>query len=184
MSDWFLEKTPINLLACFFLLIIAWPLKTLKNALIVFVFFAAGVLVEWLGVHYGFPFGEYYYGNSFGVKLDDTPLLIGVNWSMLVLITGGISFQFAESKFLRVLTGASLMVFLDLFIEPNADQLDFWYWKGGYIPFTNYVGWFATAALLHWLFQETIKKLNFLFSVNLYIAQLTFFISLYVRSFF
>ena len=50
------------------------------------------------------------------------------------------------------------------------------------IPLSNYIGWFAVAALLHWLFQETIKKINFNFSLNLYLAQLIFFLALYVQS--
>ena len=183
MSEWFLEKTPLNLLACFLLLVAIWPLKEIKHAFVVYLFFAVGLSAEWLGVHYGFPFGNYSYGDNLGVKLDGVPLLIGVNWAMLVLITGSISSRVTQHKAVKVIIGASLMVFLDLFIEPNASRLDFWHWKNDHIPLSNYIGWFVIAALLHWLFQETIKKLNFTFSLNLYLAQLIFFIVLYVQSF-
>ena len=184
MSEWFLEKTPLNLLACFLLLVGIWPLRQFKHAIIVYLFFVAGIFVEWLGVHYGFPFGNYHYGNNLGLKLNGVPLLIGINWAMLVLITGSISSRFGKSKLSKVLLGATLMLFLDFFIEPNAARLDFWYWEGGHIPLSNYIGWFVTGALLHWIFQESIKQLNFTFSLNLYIAQLIFFIALYVQSLF
>ncbi|MBC6400644.1 MAG: carotenoid biosynthesis protein [Ekhidna sp.] len=184
MAEWFLEKTALNLLACFLILVAAWPLKQFKQALIVYIFFAAGLFVEWLGVHYGFPFGNYDYGDNLGIKLDEVPLLIGVNWAMLVLITGSISSEFTNNLFLKVLLGASLMVLLDFFIEPNSARLDFWYWEGDHIPLSNYIGWFVVAALLHWIFQVTIRKLDFVFSLNLYLAQLVFFSCLYVESFF
>ena len=142
----------------------------------------AGIFAEWVGVTYGFPFGNYYYGDNLGLKIDGVPYMIGINWAMLVLITGSIAATITNHKLLKVLLGASLMVFLDLFIEPNAARLDFWYWKNDLIPLSNYIGWFVIAALLHWLFQETIKQLNFLFCINLYIAQLIFFIALYVHS--
>lgn len=184
MTEWFMEKTPLNLLACFLLLVIVWPLKKFKHAFVVYIFFAVGILVEWLGVHHGFLFGNYHYGDNLGMKLDGIPLLMGINWAMLVLITGSIASRLINNSFLKVLLGAFLMVLLDIFIEPNSARLDFWYWEGGQIPLSNYVGWFVVAALLHGLFQATIRELNFLFSVNLYLAQLIFFGCLYVESFF
>lgn len=184
MTQWFLEKTPLNLLACFLLLVIVWPLKEFKHGLVVYVFFITGMFAEWMGINYGFPFGNYYYGDNLGLKMDGVPFMIGINWAMLVLITGSIATKITHNKLLKILIGASLMVFLDLFIEPNASRLDFWYWKNNHIPLSNYIGWFVIASLLHWLFQETIKKINFTFSLNLYLAQLIFFISLYVQSLF
>ena len=184
MSQWFLEQTPLNLLACFLLLLLAWPLKDLKHGIVVYAFFMAGIFAEWMGIHYGFPFGDYHYGENLGLKIDGVPYMIGINWAMLVLITGSISSKITRITLFKVLIGASLMVFLDLFIEPNAARLDFWYWEKNQIPLSNYIGWFVISALLHWLFQETIKELNFAFSLNLYIAQLIFFIALYVQSLF
>lgn len=181
---WFLEKTPLNLLVSFLLLLYVWTFPDLRQGLVIYGFFVAGMFVEWLGINYGFPFGNYYYGENLGVKMDGVPYMIGINWAMLVLITGSISSQLIERKIFKILFGAFLMVFLDFFIEPNSARLDFWYWEGGRIPLSNYVGWFVTAALLHWIFQQTIKQLNFTFSLNLYIAQLIFFIALYVQSFF
>ena len=180
--EWFLEKTPLNLSICFVLLLMAWPLKSLKEVVTVYSFFAVGMLAEWSGVHYGFPFGDYYYGDNLGVKLDGVPILIGVNWAMLVLITGSIATRVTGHLWLKVVLGALLMVFLDFFIEPNASSLDFWHWKNDHIPVSNYLGWLVIAGFLQYLFQRTIKEINFRFSINLYIAQLIFFASIYAYS--
>ena len=180
--DWFIEKTPLNLTLCFGLLLLAWPLNSRKHIAIVYSFFVAGMFAEWCGVHFGFPFGNYIYGDNLGFKFSGVPILIGINWAMLVLITGSIASRITKHLWLKVMIGSALMVFLDLFIEPNASALDFWHWENSHIPLSNYVGWFVIAALLHFIFQRTIKEINFRFSLNLYLAQLIFFASLYVYS--
>lgn len=180
--DWFIEKTPLNLTLCFGLLLLVWPLKSGRQVLVVYVFFITGVLAEWSGVHYGFPFGSYTYGENLGYKISGVPALIGINWAMLVLVTGSIASRISSQLWLKVVIGSAMMVFLDLFIEPNASALDFWHWDNNQIPLSNYVGWFAVAALLHLIFQRTIKEINFRFSLNLYLAQLIFFASIYVYS--
>ena len=180
--DWFVEKTPLNLSLSFGLLLLVWPLSSQRNIVIVYLFFASGMLAEWSGVHFGFPFGNYVYGDNLGFKLGGVPILIGINWAMLVLITGTIASRMVDHLWLKVIIGSTLMVFLDLFIEPNASALDFWHWENNHIPLSNYVGWFFVAALLHLIFQRTIKEINFRFSLNLYLAQLIFFGFLYVYS--
>lgn len=181
-SDWFLPKTPLNLLICILLLIFVGDLLSFQKAFLALVFFASGMFVEWTGVKYSFPFGEYYYGQNLGLKLDGVPYLIGVNWSMLVIITGCIASQVKTSLFLKVLIGAALMVFLDFFIEPNSANFDFWYWADDHIPLSNYIGWFVIAAGLHWIYQTYMEQMNFRFCLNLYLSQLVFFISFYVQA--
>lgn len=179
-QSWFLPKTPLNLLICFVLLVLVGSVLDTKKALIAFVFFAAGMLVEWLGVHYGWPFGEYVYGQNLGAKLDGVPYMIGINWCMLVLITGAIASRISANRFLKPIIGAALMVGLDFFIEPNVHVMDFWYWSNGSIPLSNYIGWFVTAWILHGIYQRTIDTVSFKFSLHLYLAQVFFFISFYV----
>ncbi|MBK9076996.1 MAG: carotenoid biosynthesis protein [Flavobacteriales bacterium] len=79
--------TPYNLLITAGLLL--WQARpdarTWAFALLVFV---SSYLVETLGVHTGVIFGTYWYGDVLGAKLFDTPLLIGVNWLILVMSVG------------------------------------------------------------------------------------------------
>ena len=181
-QEWFIPKTPLTLLVCFVLLLITGPVKNMGQAVVIYLFFVCGMFVEWLGVNYGWLFGDYRYGQNLGLKMDGVPFMIGINWAMLVLVTGSIAAKISSSKVVKVIIGAFLMVFLDFFIEPNAPLLDFWYWEGDRIPASNYVGWFSVALVLHWILQTYSRTLNFQFSLNLYLAQVIFFVSFYVYS--
>ena len=181
-EQWFIQKTPLNLISCFLLILAIGSLQDIKHAVAAYLFFMMGFLIEWVGTTYGIPFGTYHYGENLGFKLAGVPLLIGVNWAMLVLITGGISSQLSNNKWIKIILGASLMVFLDLFIEPNASRLDFWYWLENEIPLSNYIAWFGISLAMHGIFQQFIDKINYKFSLHLYLAQLVFFVSIYAYS--
>lgn len=136
-----------------------------------------GFFVEVLGVKTEFIFGSYFYGNSLGYKLFSVPLLIGINWSILLYCTAQLS-KFKNS-FVNALFGAFLMVILDFFIEQNAAKFDFWYWKNSIIPFQNYVAWFLISFLLNLLVQKYLaQKPNFT-AKAFYFVQLIFFAALY-----
>lgn len=138
---------------------------------------AIGFFVEVLGVKTEFIFGSYFYGNSLGYKLFSVPLLIGINWSILLYCTAQLS-KFKNS-FVNALFGSFLMVILDFFIEQNAAKFDFWYWKNSIIPFQNYVAWFLISFLLNLLVQKYLaQKPNFT-AKAFYFVQLIFFAALY-----
>ena len=177
---WFLPKTPLNLLVSFALLIWVADLTYIKNILVISVFFVVGMFAEWLGVKFGWLFGNYVYGENLGLKLDGVPYIIGINWAMLVLITGAISTRISEHILFRVFLGASLMLGLDILMELNASSLDFWHFKNAHIPLKNYIAWFAIGFLLHIIYQKTIQSYNFKFSLHLYLAQLLFFLSFHI----
>ena len=65
--------------------------------------FLTGMITEILGVQLGWIFGDYQYGEALGYKLFGVPLLIGVNWTLLTLITGAIAQQFYENIIMRVI---------------------------------------------------------------------------------
>ncbi|MEQ8477820.1 carotenoid biosynthesis protein [Fulvivirga sp.] len=178
-KDWFISKTPITLTLMFISLIIYYPIKQIRYWFIGFILFAGGFIAEWIGVHYGILFGDYHYGNNLGFKLDGIPLMIGVNWSILVLITGVISNHISSRIVTRATTGAVLMVFLDFFMETSAPIFDFWIWDIGYAPLQNYIAWFGVALLLQFIFQISKITGDLAISLHLYGAQLIFFIYFY-----
>ena len=90
-ETWFAAKTPLNLVLAFLLLVLNFSIDTSRKIWLSATFFAMGMLAEWIGVHQGFLFGTYSYGSNLGPKLDGVPFLIGVNWCILVLITGTIA---------------------------------------------------------------------------------------------
>ena len=51
-KDWFIYKTPLTLNLMLIVLIIYFPIKTLKYWLFAVLIFCFGFLVEWIGFHY------------------------------------------------------------------------------------------------------------------------------------
>lgn len=148
--------TPFHLLICLGIL-----LSFHKDWSIQFLLFAAGAFLlgfgfEVLGVQTGFPFGNYTYGPVLGVQLVEVPLMIGINWLLLVYLTG-VLFLKVKNDILAAVFASLVMVFIDILIEPVAVALDFWSWAGNVIPFSNYLGWFAVAFLI----QLGYRKLRF-----------------------
>jgi hypothetical protein len=178
--NYFQELTPLNLILTNLLLF-----SVHRNWNITFTIFAitvmlVGFFAEVVGVHTGLLFGNYSYGAALGLKVWDVPLLIGLNWLMLVYSTGTIVHKLAIGVWLKAIVGAGLMVLLDFFLEPVAMQFDFWSWQGNYIPLSNFIGWFSLALLLQLFFHlSNVYKLNIL-APYVYAVQLLFFISLYL----
>ncbi|MEN9699214.1 MAG: hypothetical protein RLZZ301_412 [Bacteroidota bacterium] len=130
--------------------------------------FLLGMASEWLGVHTGLLFGAYHYGSVLGKTLYGVPLIIGVNWSLLSIISAGLIAGLKLTKWLEISVATALMVFLDFLMEPVATQLGFWSWKGGHIPLFNYISWGLVAFLMQlllktWHLNESNKVAQGLF---------------------
>ena len=137
----------------------------------------AGFFVEVLGVKTEMIFGSYFYGKALGYKLFAVPLLIGLNWAVLLYSTAQLS-KF-KNVFINAFFGALLMTILDFFIEQSASRFDFWYWKGAHIPIQNYIAWFLISFGLNlWVQKHFSQKDNFT-AKAFYFVQLVFFASLY-----
>ncbi len=192
----FLAATPFNLLLSFALLI--WT-QTDKN-LYFFIFLAAcfvlGIIVEVIGVNTGFLFGDYEYGKVLGPGIKGVPVLIGVNW-FLIIYCCGISIHTLMMKAINriaadtgktpmamkalsvIIDGATLAVFFDWLMEPVAVKLGYWIWNGdGAIPMLNYICWFVISLLLLAVFHFTKFNKQNKFAVNLLLIQLMFFLLL------
>nr|WP_299340089.1 carotenoid biosynthesis protein [Allomuricauda sp.] len=174
-KDWFLVKTPLNLVLSLSLFVWVFPINDIKKVLLFVLFFAIGMFAEWLGVNYGILFGEYEYGKNFGPKLDGVPWLIGCFWALLAFITAEMTQPLKASPWLKMALGASLMVVLDFFMEQNAPNFDFWSFEG-HVPVKNYVTWFVIGFLMQFLLWKFKVRGNRAISFHLYAAQLLFFI--------
>lgn len=178
--DWFVTRTSMNLYVLIIILMLFFPLDSTKKVVTFLGIGLLGFLVEYLGVNFGYFFGEYSYGENLGPKFFGVPWLIGANWAMLVFITGCIADKIIKNLWLRAITGTVLMLFLDIFMENVAPIFDFWEFSGGTAPFNNYVAWGAFAFLFHLIFQWRKMTGNFLLSIHMLIVQLIFFIFFYV----
>jgi uncharacterized membrane protein len=133
-----------------------------------------------LGVHTGLIFGSYQYGPTLGLQLWQVPLLIGLNWLMLVYTTGHLLDLLRLPWLLKALLAAALMVGLDFFIEPVAVAFDFWSWQGGAIPVSNYAGWFGLSLLLQIYYQRAGFRKGNPVAPFVYLVQVLFFVGLYL----
>ncbi|WP_339924070.1 carotenoid biosynthesis protein [uncultured Cyclobacterium sp.] len=138
-----------------------------------FLFFSffLGMITEIIGVNTGMLFGDYSYSGVLGIKAFGVPLMIGLNWFLLVYLTGGIFQKMIKNDFIAAASGAALMVLLDLSLEKVAVALDFWQWHQASIPVSNFVTWFLVAFIIQVVYRklsfEKDNKLNLVVFFNL-----------------
>lgn len=109
---------------------------------------------EVIGVKSGLIFGNYSYGDVLGIKILGVPLIIGINWMLIML--GSISLAKGCSKnifIISFLTGIFSVIF-DIILEPVAIYLGYWQWSTVSPPLTNYYSWFVIVFLLTLLFVK------------------------------
>jgi len=179
-SDWFISATPLNLSINFLLLLLNCNGHKLFFPMVI-IGFLTGMITEILGVQWGWIFGDYQYLEALGYKVLGVPVLIGVNWALLTLITAAIAQQFYENIIMRIIIGVALMLFLDLLIEPIAPMLDFWVFEGGEAPLQNYIGWAAVAFFLQFIFHFFKISVEGWFPHQLYLLQIIFFTVLLIK---
>ncbi len=177
--DWFMEKTPLNLGLCLILFLFVYPIRTMKQTTGFLIFFSGGMFAEWLGGKYGLLFGTYEYGNNFGPKLDGVPYLIGTYWALLTFATASIVDYISKSVIVKIVVAALLMTLLDFFMEHSAPRFDFWRFEGDLAPLQNYITWFVLALLFQGILRYLKTTGDRFFSLNLYLAQLIFFVYFY-----
>lgn len=192
----FVSATPYNLLLMFGLLIWTQSQKNLYFYIFLLVCIVTGIAVEIMGVNTSLVFGNYHYGKVLGLQLKSVPLIIGVNWFIIIYCCGvathtllsKISRQIAVEKSTAVkkikalsiiFDGATIAVFFDWLMEPVAAKLGYWQWRQeGIVPLFNYACWFIiSAALLAVFYFSKFNKHN-KFAVTLLLIQLMFFLLL------
>ncbi len=174
----FLALSDVNLYISFLILVIARKRKVRSWYIFIAFTFLIGMLVEWVGVHTGYLFGNYEYGQNLGRKFDGIPYVIGCNWALIVISSATLAKHFFRQSYLTPFFAAIIMVILDIFMEPVAISSDFWNWDDGFIPVYNYVCWFLVGLFLQLIYH--FFKLNEANKVNdsLFVIMTLFFIIL------
>ncbi|MEY2917245.1 MAG: hypothetical protein RIS73_959 [Bacteroidota bacterium] len=193
-SNFILLATPANLLLMFVLLIWTQEKKNYSFWLFIALTVVLGIAIEIIGVNTKLLFGDYTYGNVLGFKIKSVPLIIGVNWFIIIYCCGisintllmkAINKIAAETataptalKALSVIVdGATLAVFFDWLMEPVAVQLGYWKWAGQ-IPFYNYLCWFTFSMVLLGIFHVLQFNKQNKFAIHLLMIQVMFFLLL------
>jgi putative membrane protein len=195
-SDLIIASTPIHLLLMAALIFYTHPTPNGNILFFFLVCITGGYLVEYIGIHTSILFGNYKYGDVLGPKLAEVPLIIGINWFIIMYMCGICMSMMLQSlrkkageqvanpsRFLKLISlvvdGATLAVFMDWLIEPAAIKLGYWYWLGnGDIPVLNYISWFVVSLLFLLVFHLLPFKKHNKFAVNLLLIQAMFFLLL------
>ncbi len=166
---------PFNLLFTAVVLLYFQEGKSIWFWAFVGISFLTGFFVEVLGVATGQIFGSYQYGHALGLRVWDVPLTIGLNWLILIYTIGILLEPYIRLWWLRALAMATLMVLIDVLIEPVAIQIDFWTWNSPDIPLQNYVAWWVVAFFLAICFVKMPFAKRNAIAKNVYLCQLIFF---------
>ncbi len=169
--------TPVNLMISFLAITLTNDVIDRRMVAFIVAGWTLGYGIEVIGVQTGWPFGSYYYQEVLGTKVMDTPLLIGINWLILLFCTRAVTDRFFGHYLLVFKAGIAslLMVFLDILIEPVAISYDFWQWEASTIPLSNYIAWFVIAYILHILQYQLVRTYKNLTAIGLFIIQVLFF---------
>lgn len=154
----FIALTPMNLIFLLAVLLVFHSKFYLKEILWMVLVFLVGYGIEVVGVATGLVFGTYAYGESLGPKLFEVPPVMGVNWLLLCYTSVRLVNFNGLPNWVKAALSASLMVLLDIVMEPVAMSFDYWQWQDGAIPLQNYFAWWVVALGLNALWFKIKDK--------------------------
>ena len=111
--------------------------------------------IEYLGVHTGVPYGEFYYGVDLGPVLAGVPLGLPVFFIPLVMNSYLLCLLLLEERAARTAVRLAAVIAavltMDLVLDPGAVALGFWVYPAGGafygVPLSNYAGWVLSATV-------------------------------------
>ena len=143
---------------------------------ITFMVAISGFGIEVAGIKTGLLFGEYAYGKILGPKLAEVPIVMGLNW--VVMVYSGVAI--ASRARLGIIPGSQIsgliLTVSDLKIEKFAILTGMLTWVEGAPPLRNYVGWFMISSLLSSLYYQIVKPEIRKVAIYVYIYQIILFI--------
>lgn len=178
--SFFSPFTPYTLLLTCFVFLIHSPLADKKFIIAFFSIAFLGFIIEVVGVKTGLIFGKYSYGDGLGYKFLNVPLVISINWAMLICAGIKVVSRIFANKITVLVVAALLVTLIDLLIEQVAPKLNFWQFEGGLPDLQNYLSWIGVAFFTSYFYYPTIIKGNRSVSLIILILQIIFFTSLFI----
>lgn len=170
--------TPLALVINIYLLLLYQHHFTRKTSIVFIVIAVLGFFIEVIGVNTGIIFGSYRYGSALGIKILNTPILIGFNWLFLAYSSYAVTDKLRVKRWGKYLIAPLLMLVFDLFLEQVAPKTDMWYWKNVSPPLRNYIAWYAFGLGFTALLRVYKVDPNNDVAAALFAGQLIFFITL------
>ena len=175
-KDFFLSTSPFAILISFILLLLNYNTRQKGFATALISIITIGFLVEFLGVNYDLFFGSYEYGNNLGYKIGGVPIIMSINWLVLIFLTGSFTEKIIPNSLpLKVIFASLLMVFIDIFLEICAPKLDYWKFNEEIVPMSNYNSWFIISAICLYIYFRLIKDKEYTLSTNMLVIHFAFF---------
>lgn len=165
------------------ILVIYFGNKKIEIKLISWLFgtFIFTMLIEILGVKSGSIFGNYSYGSILGLKYCDVPIVIGINWTIVIYGLYTISDKIiSQSIILKSFLVGVMAVLFDLILEPVAVKLNYWNWQSVTIPVQNYLSWFLISAGVSFIGAKVKLNTDNTLVIHYLFAQYLFFFLLLV----
>ena len=196
--DFYFPYIAVDILLCFGFLVYYQQHWNMNGVLFLFFTFCAGFIIQAIGVNTvyiekkvffgGYPFGPFVYGSALGPKLWNTPLLIGINWLILIYCIGILLKNLSYSKVQKSLLGASMLVLYDIVLEPMAKRNEMWFWLTkkdplshyNPVPLQNYAGWFLFSFLMLIYFYNAKAKIRNPIAPAVFIIMFFFLVALHI----
>jgi len=182
ISGFFVARFPVKpelaWVSSIFVLLMAMPSYLalckwlgIKRALLCLIVLAIyAVVVEFIAVKTGLPYGEFRHFDKIGYRLFDTvPWTVPFAWTPLVLASYALAAHRFEVARTRLFGSALILVVIDLLLDPGTVAQKFWqYTHGGIldfaplnwrfydVPFSNFLGWLLSGFFASLILMKTL----------------------------
>jgi putative membrane protein len=146
-----------------------------RDIIIFSTIFILGYSIEAIGVYTGEIFGSYNYNYALGPKIFETPILIGVNWLLMIYLSTSVTQFFTKNRFLLLLIAPLIMVGYDFILEICAPKMNMWHWANDSVPIQNYIAWYCLALFFCFLISIFNIKTKNPLSIVILLCQIFFF---------
>lgn len=178
LRPYFILLTPLALCLSFYLMAVYHNSFSRVEVAVVLLIALSGYGIEVVGVQSGRVFGNYHYGEALGLKVFDTPLIIGFNWLLLTYTSLSLANRLFQQSWRQLLAAPTIMLVYDIIVEQVAPYMDMWYWSENQIPIQNYIAWW----FIGFLFVSVLKLFKIStqnpLAIPIFMAQFGFFSAL------
>ncbi len=125
---------------------------------------AFAYFIETIALRTGFPYGQFNYTGILGPTLFGiTPWTVPFGWVPLIVASWTFVRQFTTQTVWQLFFTTSILVTIDLVLDPAAVSLGFWkytypgLWGG--VPYTNFLGWMLSGLIGCLILQALTKEM-------------------------
>jgi putative membrane protein len=152
--SFFLSLTPYMLLFSFLIVYLEEGRWVIRNILAILLILLFSFGIEYVGVNYGYLFGDYKYGSILGFKYYHVPVIIPLTWAMLSIAARSLINLVTNQYVISALLSAIVVTAYDFLLELVAVRFGWWWWANGEIPIFNYICWFIFSFIFQLLFRK------------------------------